>query len=669
MTSSSLGADTSTAINQAIAAARQGNLAGARTIAQTALADGGDEVALNAFLGMIEAQGGDLSAAIVHLHRAHELRPDDMMIALNLISALVDHGDYARAFEIATSELAERDPSFRIARYRAFSAQVTENYSEAVAGYRQVVAALPDDFESWNNLGNACSATGDISGAVSALKTAMALDRKSIPTRLNLASALRDADCAAEAEQILREATADFPDDARPWHEIYVNAKRDWDNEKALEALDQAVALDGNDAGLQLKLGVEKGILHQHDESEAAFTRALEIDPRMTDAYLGLAIQYEHTNREEMFAPLIAKATGNDLEDGAIAFLRALEYRRERKFDEALAAISSVPAEIEPQRSAHIRATILDRLGRSAEAFAGFEEANQMQIASPSDPLKRAADLRDRLETEISTMTPEWVDGWTPLKPADNLPSPVFLVGFPRSGTTLLDTMLMGHPDTVVLEEQPPLNHVDEMLGGIESLQDLDQATLNAARERYFAEVAKLCDWTPGKLLIDKSPLFLHKAALIHRLFPDARIILALRHPCDVVLSCFMSNFRLNSAMANFLQIDDAANFYDVTFRHWEQANAILPLNVSRVVYEALIEDVEAVLRPLFAYLDLPWNPEVLDHRKTARSRGLIKTASYSQVVEPIYNRASGRWLGYRDNLAGVLPTLAPWAARFGYTV
>ena len=370
-----------------------------------------------------------------------------------------------------------------------------------------------------------------------------------------------------------------------------------------------------------------------------------------------------------MFAPLIAKAKESDLEDGAIAFLRALEYRREGKFDEALAAISSVPAEIEPQRSAHTRATILDRLGRTEEAFAGFEEANRMQIANPSDPLKRAADLRERLEREISTMKPEWVDGWTPLEPSKDQPSPVFLVGFPRSGTTLLDTMLMGHPDTVVLEEQPPLNHVDEMIGGIEALPGLDQPTLDAARARYFEEVAKLCDWAPGKLLIDKSPLFLHKAALIHRLFPDARIILALRHPCDVVLSCFMSNFRLNSAMANFLQIEDAASFYDVTFRHWEQANAILPLDVSRVVYEELIEDVEGVLRPLFAYLGLPWNPEVLDHRKTARSRGLVKTASYSQIVEPIYNRASGRWLRYRDNLADVLPTLSPWAEKFSYAV
>ena len=666
-TTSPLDANTTAALSQAIAMARQGNLAASRAIAQTALTNGGDGVALNALLGMIEAKSGDLPAAIPHLSSAHALRPNDVTIALNLISALVDNGDHAQAFEIATSQLAGRDPSFRIARYRAFCAQVIENYPEAVAAYRQVLAAVPDDFESWNNLGNACSATGDLSGAVNALKTAMALDPKSMPTRLNLAVALREADCAQEAEETLRKAAEDFPDDTRPWHEIYVNAKRDWDHEKALKALQRAVALDGSNAALQFKLGVEKGILHQQKESEAAFDRALQLDPQMTDAYLGLAIQYEHTNREQMFAPLIVRAEANGLAAGAVSFLRALECRREGKFDAALTAINSVPPNIEPQRTVHTRATILERLGRSKEAFEAFAEANRMQTLNLSHPLERAAELRDRLESEICTMTPEWINGWTSLEPPADQTSPVFLVGFPRSGTTLLDTMLMGHPDAVVLEEQPPLNHVDAMIGGIDALPHLDQATLDAARALYFEEVAKVSDWTPGKLLIDKSPMFLHKAALIHRLFPDARFILALRHPCDVVLSCFMSNFRLNSAMANFLRIEDAANFYDITFRHWEQANAILPLNVGRVVYEELIEDVEAVLRPLFGYLELPWNGKVLDHTKTARSRGLIRTASYSQVVEPIYNRASGRWLRYQSELADVWPNLALWAAKFGF--
>ena len=170
-------------------------------------------------------------------------------------------------------------------------------------------------------------------------------------------------------------------------------------------------------------------------------------------------------------------------------------------------------------------------------------------------------------------------------------------------------------------------------------------------------------------MLIDKSPLFLTKAVLIQRLFPNARFILALRHPCDVLLSCFMSNFRLNNAMSNFLRLEDAAEFYDLTFQHWERARALFPLNVHTIVYERLVEDVEAEVRPLFDFLGLDWRDEALDHRATAKARGLITTASYSQVVEPIYKRAAGRWEGYRHHLEPILPVLRPWVEKFGYSL
>ena len=170
-------------------------------------------------------------------------------------------------------------------------------------------------------------------------------------------------------------------------------------------------------------------------------------------------------------------------------------------------------------------------------------------------------------------------------------------------------------------------------------------------------------------MLIDKSPLFLSKVPLIKRLFPEARFILALRHPCDVLLSCFMSNFRLNRAMSNFLRLEDAAQLYDLSFRHWERANGLFDVAAHPIVYERLIEDVEAEVRPLFDWLGLEWHPQALDHTSTARSRGLITTASYSQVTEPIYKRAAGRWHRYRAHLEPVLPVLAPWAEKFGYTL
>ncbi|MGL3822105.1 tetratricopeptide repeat-containing sulfotransferase family protein [Sphingopyxis sp. R3-92] len=660
---------TADVLKQAVGAAQAGEVERARQIAEGALANGGDGVALNAFLGMLLARSGDLVGAARHLAAAHQGRPSDATIACNLIAVLIDTGELARAFDVATQEIARADPTLRVARYRGFIAQSLERFPDAVEAYEQVVAGAPDDFESWNNLGNARSATGDLEGSVVALERAMALNPLAPPTRLNLAVAWRSVGRDEEAEALLRRTVEEFPDDARALHELYVQYKKEGRQDEAMAAIEGAVALDPGNANLQLKFGVECGLLNRTEEAERAFHQAIAADPSMTDAYLGLTVQYEHSNREEEFAPLIARAEAHDLDEGALAFMRAFEHRRAKRFEEALASLDRVPADMESERSTHLRGQLLDRLGRIDDAFDAFSATARLHMASPTRPLERSAALRKRLRGEIDLLTPEWAASWAETREAASRPDPVFLVGFPRSGTTLLDTILMGHPATTVLEEQPPLNNVDRHIGGMPAIPGLDPAAVADARRLYFDEVAKVAPepLDPARMLIDKSPLFLSKAVLIQRLFPDARFILALRHPCDVLLSCFMSNFRLNDAMSNFLRLEDAAEFYDLTFQHWERARALFPLNVHTIVYERLVEDVEAEVRPLFDFLGLDWRDEALDHRATAKARGLITTASYSQVVEPIYKRAAGRWEGYRRHLEPVLPVLRPWIDKFGY--
>ncbi|WP_404336597.1 sulfotransferase [Sphingomonas sp. MMS12-HWE2-04] len=667
-TAPELDSATTQALRAAMGAAQSGDLPAAAAIARAALAEAAQPAPLHAFLGMLSARAGDLAGAAGHLRSAHAARPGDTTIACNLIAVLIDLGDQAVALEIASADRAFADPTLRIARYRGFLAQALGLLAEAAEAYAFVLARAPNDFESWNNLGNARSALGDYAGSIAALERAIALDPAAAPTRMNLATALRAAGRRADAETVLRAAAADFPDDARPLHDLYVQFKSDARHEEALAALEEAARRDPDSAAVQLKLGIEYGLVMDPEGAERAYRQVLAITPDERDAYLGLAIQYEHTNREEEFAPLIALGEANGLEIGALSFLRALEHRRAKRFEEGLACLEQVPPEIEPERTAQLRATLLDRLGRSDEAFGWFEETAKRHAANPSEPLARAGELRAELCGELVKMTPAWAASWTPA-PASEHPAPVFLVGFPRSGTTLLDTILMGHPDAVVLEEKPPLNLVDEAIGGLDALATMDAGAIAGARARYFEEVAKLTSLAPGQLLIDKSPLFLHKVPLIQRLFPEARFILALRHPCDVLLSCFMSNFRLNRAMSNFLRLEDAAELYDLSFRHWERANALFALPSRRIVYERLIEDVEAEVRPLFDWLGLDWHPQALDHTATAKARGLITTASYSQVTEPIYKRAAGRWHRYRTHLEPVLPVLAPWVEKFGYSL
>ena len=656
------------ALAEALGAARQGDLQRARDLAEQGLRDEtGEPAALHAFLGMVLARGGDLLQAAAHLHEAHAARPNDVTIACNLISVLLDQQHDAEALEVASRELARADDSLRVARYRGFLAQKLERFEEAAEAYEIVLASAPEDFECWNNLGNARAALDDHEGAVEALSRAVSLDSGAAPARLNLAAAQLALGKAEAAEATFVQATRDFPGDRHPHYQLYVLYKSQLRQDEAIAALERAAVLAPNAADIQLKLGIEYGVVRRTEDAERAYRRTIELNPQEADAYIGLAIQYEHTNREDQFVPLIEAARAQGVAEGPLAFIEALEARRAHRFEDGLALLDAVPPDVEPIRTTHIRATLLDRLGRTDEAFEAHCEANRLMEDNPTDPLGRAAKLRAEIARDIALLSPEWRDSWEAAEIADGLEDPVFLVGFPRSGTTLLDTILMGHPGTVVMEEQPPLNHVEDALGGQAALPALDGEAIAKARAQYFAEVEKLQPVEPGKLLIDKSPLFLYRVPLIQRLFPKARIILALRHPCDVVLSCFMSNFRLNSAMANFLRLEDAAALYDLSFRHWKTSTGLFPANFHTITYELLVEDVEGQVRPLLDWLGLDWDERVLDHRATAKARGLITTASYSQVTEPIYRRASGRWLRYREHLAPVLDILAPWAIEFGY--
>lgn len=242
-----------------------------------------------------------------------------------------------------------------------------------------------------------------------------------------------------------------------------------------------------------------------------------------------------------------------------------------------------------------------------------------------------------------------------------------FLVGFPRSGTTLVDTFLLGHPQCLVLEELPLLSNAAEALGPIEDLPSVGAERLAAVRDLYFRQIEALTRGREAKLVVDKFPLNLIAAPVIHCLFPGAPIIFVKRHPCDAVLSGFMQSFEPNVGMASFLDLQDAAEFYDRVMGVWEAARETLDLNVHTIAYEDLIANPETALRPVVAALGLPWDNRLLDHSSTAKGRGTLLNTSYNQVTEPLSAAASGRWRRYEKQLEPVLPVLLPWAERLGY--
>jgi tetratricopeptide (TPR) repeat protein len=656
-------------MREAMQLAQRGNLAGARQRAEAALGFGPNDPGISGFLGMLCCQAGDLVAGVAYLRASLAGNPADGTTRANLIMALLQSGQADEALALADPAAADKDPSRRIWRLRGYLLQEKGDHAGAASAYERVVAAAADDFESWNNLGNARGLAGDTDGGIVALQRAARLRPDLLQIRLNLGTALVEAGRSADSVGIFEACTRDFPQESKVFAELGIALSNLYRAEEAVTAFTRAVALAPTDPDLLVRLGENQASVWALDLAEEAFARALAIDAGFGDAHLQRAILFEQTNRAGEFPALLADAQRKDAPDAIVQFIRALACRRDKRFAEGLAAIEAVPDDIEPARRMQMIGEFHDRLDEPERAFAAFTEMNRLRALDPTDPLRRGAVFREELRADRALVTPAWYAGWRPAAPPEERPAPVFLVGFPRSGTTLLDTMLMGHERVQVLEERPPLRRIELSIGGLDRLADLEPADIADLRRDYFREAGEFVDLQPDSLLVDKFPMHLNKVPLIHRLFPDARFILALRHPYDVVLSCYITSFRLNNAMVNFLDLKDAAATYDLTFGFWEQCRAIMPINVHTLVYERLVEDKDAALRPLFDYLGLDWPEAAIDHQRTAAARGTIITASYAQVTEPIYRRAAGRWERYREQMAEVLPILRPWAEKMGYEV
>ena len=184
----------------------------------------------------------------------------------------------------------------------------------------------------------------------------------------------------------------------------------------------------------------------------------------------------------------------------------------------------------------------------------------------------------------------------------------------------------------------------------------------------YFSEFERhISKWENKKEQVDKLPLNLLQLPMINFLFPDAKYIMALRHPCDVVLSCWMQNFELNSAMANMVDLRRIVDFYCLSMELFTAARNKFSLDVHFIRYEDLIINMHTESTKLLNFLNLDWEDSLVKYNETALSRNKINTPSYSQVVQPLYKDSTFRWKNYRDKLSFSFTRLEPWILEFGY--
>jgi tetratricopeptide (TPR) repeat protein len=531
---------------------RRADYRGARAEAEAMLAAGEGSAQLLRLAGLASCHLGDLGAGAAYLRCALEKDPADHETRLNLGRALAGIGAFQEADLLC---VGSADAGSGMLRVHAYVLQGLGRLQEAEWAYQRLLDLDARDFEAWTNLGNARLTAGNAPGAVTALRQACELAPHLAVIRLNLAMALAAADRLEESFEAAREALRLEPRNPVCLYETAKALNRLGRHGEALELLGPAVRAAPREPMFQLEYGVGLAGAGRHAEAEERYRSALSLKPDLLPACLALGILYESSNRAAELAAIVEEALAAGVPEPELAYLSALSLKRQGRFEEALALAEQAPANTDPADKAQLIGEVCDRLGDTQRAFAAFGEMNRLDAAHPSGPRAAAAAYRRSVEAVAALTTRQWVGAWAPAEPKLEPAAPVFLVGFPRSGTTLLDTMLMAHPGLHVLEELPVLQRVNEGLGPLERLAGLSTGEIEALRGLYFEEVDALAPGRGQKMVVDKFPLAIGLVPLIHRIFPDARFIFAERHPCDVVLSCFMTRFGINDGVANFLDL------------------------------------------------------------------------------------------------------------------
>jgi tetratricopeptide (TPR) repeat protein len=552
-------------------------------------------------------------------------------------------------------------------------------HAESEPVYLRISELEPQQPMHWMNVGTARRCDGRIDEALYAFARAAALGAASADFYYNVGLAHIARDDFESARAVLEKALSLDPGDAEIRYRYAFCCYETLRTDEALAALEgweqQAEASPevAADAGhLLMKLG-------EPERAEPAVRRAAaaSADPQ---ARLTLIQLLERTNRtaeaRQLLDQLLADPASAQLGPELLLIQAAMAHREGRH---ALAS-ELFQAAVNGCKELHNKhfqqfplAKSLDALGRHEEAYrvlvdAHRSQAEHLKLTAPLAALRGAP----ALSIAEYPCDPADVARWDHSSAPAAADSPVFIVAFPRSGTTLLELSLDAHPLLKSMDEQPFLqNALDDLLAlGIRYPAELGAVTheqLQEVRERYWARVKRKITLEPQQRLVDKNPLNLLRLAVIKRLFPHAKVLLAIRHPCDVLLSCYMQHFRAPDFAQLCQDLPTLCAGYRRAFDFWYAQQALLGAHVLELRYETFVNEFESELRRVIEFIDLPWNDAALAPATRAQEKRFISTPSYSQVVQPVTAKAVGRWLPYREHFAPSLAQLRPYFERWGY--
>ena len=626
-------------INQAFKFHSEGKIAEASKYYQYFIDQGFSDPKVFSNYGIILQNLGRLKEAESFYRKAIKINPNFANAYSNLGNVLRNLGILQEA-ELYTRKAIEIKPNFANAYLNLGSIlRDLGNLQEAELYTRKAIKINPNFVNAHLNLGSIFKDLGKFQDAQISYRKAIELNPNFADANLNFGALLKDLGKFQEAEIFTRKAIELKPDFA----EAYSN------------------------------LGNILIYLEKFQEAEIFTRKAIELKPNCENSYFNLFRNYEEINNLEKLKETLKEFKDIDsIKNELFLFDARLNFRNnEHKIAKELID------NISPQWLEQItnnqkiiywsyKAFIEDKVGNYDTAYFCFEK-------SQNDPYYK----RFRKESYLNyidsykksiinkkIIVSHFNDGIED----SNL---VFLIGFPRSGTTLLDTILRSHADIEVIEEQPLIKTIEKLIHvnhntKIENLYDISYDTKTILRRKYFELLRKYSN-KKVSLKIDKMPLNTVPLPLITLLFPNAKIIFTHRHPYDTVLSCFQQHFKPNEAMANLVSLQSSSVIYDQVMNGWDLYQKNLPLNFITSKYERLIEDFDSQIIKILEFLGVEWDENIRHYRKTALGRGKINTPSFSQVVQPLYKSSIKKWKNYEKYFENCHQYLEKWVTYFDY--
>lgn len=483
-----------------------------------------------------------------------------------------------------------------------------------------------------------------------------------------------------EAEQYARNVVRMEPDNAQGHNlmgMIFTETHRLLPGEHHYR---KAIQLHGPVGKLCANLGFNLKNQGKLEEAEELYRQAMELEPDNMVSLMGWIQSKEAGRRLDEAWQLYDTAAGRIPADNInLCMTRAVLHRRQKNVPAALAALDDVnPAQREISPAYYYeRGAVLDQLQRYDEAFASYAEANRVirERSNRKYNEEYVQELQSRLKAFFvrprMARLPRGIPGRH--EPA----TPLFIVGFPRSGTTMVEQILTSLPGISAGDELPFIWELTAVLPKMlnsnlfypECIIDLlfgdNLAAPATLRDYYLKKVAQLRILESGtEFFTDKMPLNETNLGLIHLVFPEAPVVHLIRHPLDVVLSCFFNDlthgnncsYDLLSAAKHYVTIRGLVDHY---LREMD-------INYATVRYEDIVGDPEKHCRKLVNFIGMDWDPACLEFH---RNRRYARTASYAQVTESLYSRSVSRYKNYLPHLEKIIPILEPVIAELGYSI